>query len=411
VDRAERELLVVDLIRFGVRPRALSSLDDIVADEIDQILADGATLPNIFYTSRELAALEDELVFRPAWQVVGVEPELRRAGDYFTTEIAGFDFSVPVVVVKDEDGLLRAFVNVCRHRAHFVAVGNGNKRSFQCTYHGWVYGLNGCLRSVPRANEGGLPPFEELGLYPLPLETWKGYIFVTLRETEPLAAALGELPAVLEREGFDFPFAPENVDPDLEYTRDVHENSGPSNWKTMNENNIECYHCPTTHRHSFSDMYKVDPSHYAHREFDRGVYHTTDFQDSVAERLGIERDGGPKEYQFYYLWPNMYFDGGLGIGGYGGSFARLWPDGVDAWRGETVHVTTPHRHPVSAEGAAQLHEWWRLTLEEDRVAAGRVQRGLKSGMYGWGYTLPESERNMRHFYRLVWNALAPAFRS
>lgn len=58
----------------------------------------------------------------------------------------------------------------------------------------------------------------------------------------------------------------------------------------------------------------------------------------------------------------------------------------------------------------QVEEWWRLTVEEDRDAAGRVQTGLKSGLYSWGSTLPESERNMRHSYRLVWEALAPSFR-
>ena len=76
----------------------------------------------------------------------------------------------------------------------------------------------------------------------------------------------------------------------------------------MNENNIECYHCPTTHTHSFSAMYKVDPAHYLHREFDRGVYHTSYYQDSVADAARDHRPGGRPQYQFYYLWPNMYVE-------------------------------------------------------------------------------------------------------
>lgn len=383
-------------------------------DEMDRILADGATLPAVFYTDPGIAELEDELIFRPSWQIVGIEAELPRTGDYFTTEIAGTNFAVPIVVVRDEDRRLRAFINVCRHRAHFVATGEGNRKFLQCTYHGWVYGLNGCLRSVPRAKEGGLPPFEELGLYPLAIDSWRGYIFVSLKPEEPLAAALGELPAVLEAQGFRFPFAPENIDPDFEYKRSTQATGGPSNWKAMHENNIECYHCPTTHRHSFSDMYKVDPSHYSHREFDRGIYHTTYYQDSVAKRLGITSRGTTPEYQFYFLWPTMYLSDTIGSdGGYGSSygFSRLWPDGVDAWQGESVRYPVPWDDHVDPEVVEQIAEWWRMTIEEDRVAAGRVQRGLKSGMYTWGYTLPESERNMRHFYGLVWDALAPAFRA
>jgi hypothetical protein len=140
------------------------------------------------------------------------------------------------------------------------------------------------------------------------------------------------------------------------------------------------------------------------------VYHTSDFQDRVAERLGLKNRGGAKEYQFYFLWPNIYIDGGTAVGAYNsGTFSRLWPDGVDAWKGETVRVSNPYSLDIPPEAAAELAEWWRLTNEEDTEAAGRVQRGLKSGIYGWGYTLPESERNMRHFYGLVWGALRPAF--
>ncbi len=256
-----------------------------------------------------------------------------------------------------------------------------------------------------------MPPFEQLGLHPLALDTWKGYIFVSLRPEESLDDALGEFPTVLEGQGFEFPFAPENVDPEFEYRREVTPTGGPANWKAMNENNIECYHCPTSHKHSFSEMYKVDPAHYTHREFDRGIYHTTWYQDSVAESLGITNREKRPEYQFYYLWPNMYLDGGISQRGYGGSFGRLWPDGVDAWKGENVRYQTPDTEILNEQVAKQIAEWWQLTIDEDRDAAGRVQAGLKSGMYTWGYTLPESERNMRHFYALVWKALAPAFRA
>ncbi len=385
------------------------SMADVDASRIDSLLDDGATLPGIFYTDEGIAALEDELIWRPSWQIVGVEPEVRNAGDYLTSHISGTGFTVPIVVTRDRDLQLRAFVNVCRHRAHFVAVGCGHKRFLQCSYHGWTYELNGCLKSVPRSEEGGLPPLDRLSLYPLAVDTWKGYIFVTLREAEPLSAAVSGLQAVLDAQGFRYPFAPENADPAFTYERVVTPQSGPSNWKAMNENNIECYHCPTTHRNSFSDMYKVDPSHYLHREFDRGVYHLSDFQDRVAAGLGLPAERGARDYQFYYLWPNMYMENGLDIG-YGANVQRLWPDGVHGWKGEIVSYAMPATARYDPDLVKQISEWWRLTMEEDAVAAGRVQTGLRSGLYSWGYTLPESERNMRHFYRLVWNALAPAFR-
>ncbi|MHB1930695.1 MAG: aromatic ring-hydroxylating oxygenase subunit alpha, partial [Acidimicrobiales bacterium] len=208
----------------GVRSAA-----EVDPDEVDRILSEGATLPGVFYTDQRIAQLEDELIFRPSWQIVGVEPELRKGGDYFTTEIGGYGFTVPIVVLRDHEMRLRAYINVCRHRAHFVAVGCGGGRRFlQCSYHGWTYGLDGGLRSVPRASEGGLPPFEQLGLHPLSVDTWKGYIFVTLKEVESLAVTVGGLERVMVQEGFDFPFAPDNADPDFENVRDVQARGGPA---------------------------------------------------------------------------------------------------------------------------------------------------------------------------------------
>jgi len=381
-------------------------------EEMDRILGDGATLPAVFYIDPKIAQLEDELIWRRSWQVVGVEPELRKVGDYLTEHITGTNFKVPIVVVRDEDMQLRAFINVCRHRAHYVATGRGNRKTLQCSYHGWTYGLNGCLRGVPRQSEGGLPPFEQLGLYPLPIETWAGYIFVCLDPQEPLMEFLGEFPRILEEQHFEFPFTAENADPDHEYVRVERAWSmrSESNWKAMNENNIECYHCPTTHTHSFSDMYKIQPGTYLHREFDHGVYHTTYFEDDLAEKMGLGERNGSADYQFYFLYPNMYFEGGLRARQRSG-FSRLVPDGVHACESEGGSFRLPgaEQYDLEPELQAELDEYWRLTGEEDREASARVQTGLRSGLYEWGYTLPESERNMRHFYKLVWESLKPAF--
>jgi phenylpropionate dioxygenase-like ring-hydroxylating dioxygenase large terminal subunit len=179
----------------------------------------------------------------------------------------------------------------------------------------------------------------------------------------------------------------------------------------MEENNVECYHCPTTHTHSFSELYNVKPGTYLHREFDRGVYHTTRYHDAMVNKGATSYDENP-DYQFYYLWPNLTFSGGSRAR-FRSGFSRLIPQGVHATEVEFTRYDLPaSEHMTEHERvlAAEFEEGMRLTGEEDRAAAARVQTGLKSGMYQWGYTLPESERNMRHFYGLVWNSLAPAFR-
>jgi phenylpropionate dioxygenase-like ring-hydroxylating dioxygenase large terminal subunit len=396
----------------ATRPTVSSAADALgmEAQEVDRILDQGATLSAPFYTSEVIARVEDDRIWRREWQIVGVEPELRKVGDYLTTRIAGTFFDVPILVVRDRDRRLRAFANLCRHRPHPVLTGSGQTTTLRCGDCEWDYGLDGRLRAVPTAVGEELP--FDLSLVALPVETWAGFVFVALDPDESLEEALGEFPQVLEQNGYHFPFAPENVDPSWDYVRVSHEDGGASNWKAQVENGVECYHCPTTHTHSFSDIYKVDSKNYTFHNFDRGVYHASSYNDAIAARLGLtERDTGTPEYQFYYLWPNMTLYGGKRARVQGG-LTRRRPNGVHGCYREFVSYRLPGADDAYAdpEVEAYFDEMTRLTAEEDAEAAARVQTGLKSGMYTWGYTLPVSERNMRHFYSLVWEALGPAFR-
>lgn len=131
----------------------------------------------------------------------------------------------------------------------------------------------------------------------------------------------------------------------------------------------------------------------------------------MAARLGLTERDGPPEFQSYYLWPSMTLsDGARALART--NFTRRRPDGVDGCYREFVNYRLPGAQAAQfdAETEAYYQEMSRLTAEEDAEAAAHIQTGLKSGMYGWGHTLPRSERNMRHFYRLVWDALEPAFR-
>jgi phenylpropionate dioxygenase-like ring-hydroxylating dioxygenase large terminal subunit len=97
------------------------------------------TLPPICYTSPEIYEFEKEAIFYREWLCVGREIWARKPGDYFTTSHVG----EPIVIVRNGDGVLKAFSSVCRHRAALVAEGHGTRRSFQCPYHHWTYGQIG----------------------------------------------------------------------------------------------------------------------------------------------------------------------------------------------------------------------------------------------------------------------------
>ena len=110
-----------------------------------------STLPWSWYSDPELLRREQERIFGRTWQYAGHTGQLARAGDYFSTR-AG---DVPVVVVRDHDQTLRAFLNVCRHRGSQLVEGSGRRESIQCAYHAWTYGLDGSLRAAPRAEREG----------------------------------------------------------------------------------------------------------------------------------------------------------------------------------------------------------------------------------------------------------------
>src|SRR5262245_16619848 len=108
-------------------------------------LARAATLPSSWYTDPRILEIDKEQIFWKTWQPVGAVESLARVGYFITAEVQG----EPIVLTRDLKGELRAYSNVCRHRAGPVAAGKGNRKSLQCRYHGWTYDLNGKLLHAP----------------------------------------------------------------------------------------------------------------------------------------------------------------------------------------------------------------------------------------------------------------------
>jgi choline monooxygenase len=101
---------------------------------IDPRLAHASTIESRYYTDPAVLALEHRNVFGRTWQLAGRASQVREPGQYFTTTIG----SEPVLVVRGNDGELRAMSNVCRHRAGPIASGEGKRPVLQCGYHGWT---------------------------------------------------------------------------------------------------------------------------------------------------------------------------------------------------------------------------------------------------------------------------------
>ena len=330
------------------------------------------TNPWAWYSDRDVWEREQERIFARTWQYVGHAGMVSRAGDFFTAR-AG---RVPIVVTHAEDGETRAFVNVCRHRGSLVADGAGNRKTLQCPYHAWTYGLDGHLRSAPRADFA----LDGLGLEPVRLERWGPFLFVNVDgEAEPLGATLAEIPEQIVEHGID-----------VDSLRFHHraEWSVDANWKVVAENFLECYHCAVAHP-EFSRLVDVSPDAY---RLQVGRLHST--------QIGPTRDGSGRS-QFHFVWPNTgvnVFPGeqNLSIG----PFMPASPGRTDRFLDYFFGAY------VDESWIAELLELDDVVGKQDEALVERVQVGVASGALAEGRLLGEADALVAHFQSLVRDALA-----
>src|SRR4051794_17584063 len=183
------------------------------------------------YSDPELPALERERIFAPSWQYVGHTGALADGPGY----LAGRVGDIPVVVTRDREGALRAFLNVCRHRGSVITTGAGARETLQCPYHAWTYGLDGELKGAPRSNREAGFDCEGISLRPASVGTWGPFLFVNPEPAAlPLADVLGDLPELVAAAGVEVA--------ELRHHARA-ESSVEANWKLVAENFLECYHC------------------------------------------------------------------------------------------------------------------------------------------------------------------------
>jgi choline monooxygenase len=154
-------------------------------------LSQAATIPAAWYTDPRIAELERLNVLGKTWQLVARTSQLETPGQFISSTVAG----EPVVVVRGNDGVLRAFYNVCRHHAAAVVTQPCGRASLlHCPYHGWNYGLDGSLKGMPEFE--GVENFDrsQNGLIPIRVETWECFVFINLDDhAAPLSTFLGRL--------------------------------------------------------------------------------------------------------------------------------------------------------------------------------------------------------------------------
>ena len=194
------------------------------------------SLPANWYHDAEIFARERELIFARHWTVIARAAQISAPGDFVTGEVAGR----PVFVIRDREGGLKAFHNVCRHRAGPVVRGaGGHCNQLRCPYHGWVYDLSGRLKKAPGFAADDRLELSDFNLFAVRAASWNGLVFVCLDPAAPtLEDWLGDIIGIAA--GF----------PPLEHMRFYQEDSieGRTNWKAYGDNSAEGYHLPHIHR-------------------------------------------------------------------------------------------------------------------------------------------------------------------
>lgn len=360
-------------IRSGAGGRADACEVD-AAELAAQPLARAETPPAGWYVEPRFHAFEREAVFARSWQAVGHAGQVAAPGAYFTAEVAG----EPVLVVRGEDGALRGFYNVCRHRAGPLATERqGCARLLRCRYHGWTYGLDGALRGSPcwRGVEG----FErgEHALAPVAVAEWRGLVLVHLeRAAEGFEASTRGL---AERLAGATPAAGELAH---EAVYEV-----ACNWKVYVENYLEGYHVPLVHP-----------------ELTR-LYDLRSYTSEVAGRWSLQwtrlapgdatyatRAGDCAYYVF--VFPNLMLNVLPG---------RLQTNLVEPLAADRCRVTFRYFYAegTPAEARAADIAFSDRVQAEDGEICGHVQRGLASRSYSRGRLSVEEEAAVHHFHELL----------
>jgi choline monooxygenase len=338
------------------------------------------TLDAGWYLDPVVFDLEIERLFSRTWQPVTKLRDVTNPGDFIATDAAG----QPIVVLRDKTNQLRAFYNVCPHRAGTLARGQGNRKSLQCTYHGWTFDLNGCLLNTPYFVQVENFNPADFNLREIRTDTWGPYVFVNLDDNAaPLKDWWGD--EFDNARGINW--AEWHLVDEREYSIDV-------NWKVYLDNYAEGYHVATAHpglhrEMSLDDLY-----------VDTYRFHSTQRAEIKPPYVGNpyqRRYVNPKPGDsicYHVMFPNFMIDD--------------YPD----------NLSTNIVKPLSHNRILLKFDWWfkddmdQASIDsmiefadqvqyEDIAICNDVQRNLQSRAYDSGRFSGRYENGVHHFHSLV----------
>ena len=342
------------------------------------------------YTDLKWFAYEQSAIFAKHWIWVCHVEKVRANGAYTTAMVAGR----PVAIVRDQAGQLRAFYNVCKHRAHELLQGDGETTRIMCPYHAWVYDLTGQLRRAPETEN--LENFEtnDICLDTVQVEEFCGFIYVNLDpDASSLATQSGDLGTEITH------WAPDISDLTFGHrlTYDI-----KSNWKNVVDNFLECYHCPTAHK-DFCTLVDMD----TYKVTTHGIYSSHMADAGTSENAAYDVSNATvRTHAVWWLWPTTC------LMRYPGRSSMIVLNIIPISENRTLEtydffLETPEPDEGEVEAIRYLDEVLQV---EDIGLVESVQRGMKTPAFQQGRIVHDlegsgkSEHAVHHFHSLVLDA-------
>lgn len=342
-------------------------------ENFDKDPAVSYTLPGFYYYDPDIYAREFPAIFYRRWLYAGHVSMLANVGEYIVRDIG----DQSVIILRDRDGELRGYHNVCQHRAHRLLEGEGQiKTLISCPYHAWAYDFSGELKRIPGEEDAIGLDKGKMCLKTVRVEQFLGFVFFNLdAEAESLSSLTGDM----ESEFRSFCAEPEKLKRGYTKTYEVN-----ANWKNVIENYSECYHCPPAHPTLAQNAF--DMTQYRIKVENAFHHHNTGHGD--LEGYDFAPGGSPRAEEFggWYLYPGVSFE--------------FYPGGK---------LTVFHNVPAGPEKTIQNLEWYfegdapteeeqavidfvDIVRREDFPLVESVQRGLHSQGYSQGRFVIDEDR-------------------
>jgi Rieske 2Fe-2S family protein len=356
------------------------------------------TLPTAWYRDPGVFQTEKERIFCREWIGVCREEELQNPGDFRVLDVLGES----VLLLRNREGQLRAFYNVCRHRGSRlcrasddpVAAGRGALaggmtagRLVVCPYHRWSYDLNGALVAAPHLGSASGFNKQDFNLYPVGVDSWGGFVYLNLTpsEAKPLATQLGGIADRLRR----YPLAELRIGSTIRY-------EVAANWKIICENYNECYHCGGVHPELCAVVPSFREAGGANLDWDRGVPHREGAYTFTSSGTTVRRafPGLNEDEQVRHkgelCYPNVF----LSVACDHVAAYILEPRGAERTYITCHFLFEPHEIEKPGFDPSDTVDFWDLVNRQDWTVCESVQDGIRARVHTHGYFAPMEDYNL-----------------